>query len=240
MMTEPEAQPFYHMPKHDVTAALPIVMVAPETIQTNPRLFQFRHSASDPSGIRKSEKIRGRWDAGKHDKPLLLYERQNGELFVVDGHHRLEFARRLNQRFFSQAPKLLKAQILRERDGMTPEQAKIFGAFRNLSAVDIQHPLIGEKQIEAAEVFHDIFKQPDIVPSLPFLPATPDVVQAAKAGRLDDEAFRIATEDLPAQIAIPIAAYTADQAMPDATKVQVLNVIANQLKPLTLSSRQNL
>lgn len=222
----------YQMPKHDITATLPVVMVAPEQIHANPRLFQFRHSASSPTGIRSTNRYNGKWNEAVHGDPLLLYEDTKGTLFVVDGHHRLEFARRLNSRFFSNAPKFLKAQILQQADGITPEQAKIIGAYRNIKKLGIREPVLGEKLVEAAEVMHEIMKQPEFGKNLPPLPPTDEILLSAKAATLDDASFRIAMENLPETLAVPVAAFTADQPMPDATRVQVLRIIANQLAPL--------
>jgi hypothetical protein len=222
----------YNMPSHDITATLPVVMVTPEHVQANPALFQFRHSAANPSGIKATDRFKGAWNSEKHGDPLLLYEDKHNQLFVVDGHHRLEFAKRLNERFFGNAPKTLKAQILREAEGVTPEQAKIIGAYRNLKEIGIQEPVIGEKLVEAAEVLHDAMKHPELAQVLPELPATTVLHQSAMAASLDDASFEIASKKLPESIAVPIAAFAAAQPMPDATRVEVLRVVANALAPL--------
>lgn len=221
------------MPSNDGTASLPVELVAPERIQVDPKRFQFRHSASSgPSGIRNNERISGSWDEERHGEPLLLFEDRHKNLFVVDGHHRLEFAKRLNQRFFSNAPKLLKAQILHESEGISAEQAKIFGAYRNIRNLGITEPIIGERLVEAAEVIHEVLKQRPFAQNLPTLPDTPAMMQATLAASLDDVSFGIATKHLPEEMAIPIAAYTATQPMPNATRVKVLSVIANTLAPI--------
>lgn len=78
-----------------------------------------------------------------HDKAgeLLVWERKNGEMFVIDGHHRLDIAKRASGfidkdtgRRTVPASKGVKARIAREADGVTLEMARGEGALRNLAS----------------------------------------------------------------------------------------------------------
>src|SRR5205085_1114674 len=76
----------------------PVVMVDPAKIKTDAATYQYR-AGGDGNGVTKRGRYQSeRWDAILHGDPLLLHERTDGTLFVADGHHRLDLAKRLNEK----------------------------------------------------------------------------------------------------------------------------------------------
>lgn len=210
---------------------IPVVMVKPVEIKADPATFQYRHSAGEAAGINKKAQFQGEWNDALHGKPLLIYETNEGQKFVVDGHHRLEFANRLKRRHSPSAPQFLAAQILKESAGITPEHAKIIGAFRNIATYGIEQMPSGEKLLEAAEALRQAMQEPEFAKTLPALPSTAPLLRAAEAATLSDAGFQLA-HMLPEPIAVNIAAHVATRDMPDTDKIHVLSIIANHLAPL--------
>ncbi len=127
------------------------VLVHASDIRHDADRFQFR-AHPDDAGVRPEDRIEGEFDPLLHGGTLLIYEQKDGKLFVVDGHHRLELAHR------SCTDVIFSARVLRERDGVSAEDAKILGAYLNL-AKEFSRPGAepGESALrEAAEVFHAV------------------------------------------------------------------------------------
>ena len=115
---------------------------APETvkvadIQVDPETYQFKGDVNE-QGVTKP--LTGDYKPGL-SQPLILHERLDGTLYVADGHHRLDLAKRNGVQEVS-------AVILKEADGFTPADVRVYAALRNLSQ--------GRgTSIDAAKLFRD-------------------------------------------------------------------------------------
>ena len=129
--------------------AVPIEMVKPEAIleqannldgfvfRFNPneigvdaKTFQFK-MGGDAFGV--SERLRGVkvWDPILGGE-ILVYEFADGRMFVADGHQRLGLAKRIMSEDPAQNV-VIYGRKLREADGVTPEQAMVVAAIKNIA-----------------------------------------------------------------------------------------------------------
>ena len=107
-------------------------LIDPGSIECDPATYQFRFNADGKNGVTKEHCFTAEsWDPILHGDPLLVHERRDGKLFVADGHHRLQLAKRLNEA--GRGPDKLAAHILREADGYTAQDVKIIAAYKNLA-----------------------------------------------------------------------------------------------------------
>ena len=146
--------------------------IDPATLTADPATFQFRGQV-DARGVTGRMSGIETWDqmaAGK----VVVFERENGERVIADGHHRLELARRLRD----QGPQL-DGYVFRERDGWTPEDVAAYAAKKNM----MDSPRVDP--VDAARVLR---ARPDLVDSS--LPLRDGTLQVARhLARLSDEAF---------------------------------------------------
>lgn len=111
---------------------LPLQMFDPATIEQDPATYQYRRGANGQSGVTAKHKLHGdKWNTVLHGDPLLVHVRKDGKIFVVDGHHRLSFAKQLKAEG-KEAPAQVAAYVMREADGYTAEDAKIIAAYKNI------------------------------------------------------------------------------------------------------------
>lgn len=147
--------------------------VATDQIKIDPETYQFRDDVNAEGiderllGIRSFDDLR----AGT----LILHERENGELFVADGHHRIDLARRLNR-------ESLNAIVLRESDGVSVGDARRFAAERNLSEGNAT-------AIDAAKVFREFESDPSTVIEERDLPRSQVVRDGASIAQLSDDVY---------------------------------------------------
>lgn len=102
--------------------------VDPATVNVDADTFQFK-SGGDAAGV--TDRLRGvkSWDpvaAGKS----IMWERADGQLFVGDGHQRTGLAKRLQAE--GQTGIRMDAAILRERDGWSAKDVRVFAAMKNI------------------------------------------------------------------------------------------------------------
>ena len=117
--------------------------VKPDQIQVDAKLFQFKQGG-DALGVTERLQSVEKWDpelAGE----IMVYEYADGRMFITDGHQRLALAKRLQEQEPSQDIKMV-ARVHREVDGITPEQARIRAAVKNLAQGT-------GTEIDAAKVF---------------------------------------------------------------------------------------
>ncbi len=91
-------------------------------IQVDPETYQFKGDVNE-QGVTKP--LTGDYKPGL-SQPLILHERLDGTLYVADGHHRLDLAKR-------NGVDTVSAVILKEADGYTPADVRVYAALRNLS-----------------------------------------------------------------------------------------------------------
>lgn len=177
----------------------------------DPERFQFRRGGGK-EGVRERERIQGAWNPLLHGGTLLLYEDapkasgQPGALYVVDGFHRTEFAKRCE----AQGQKGIEfpAHILRAADGITPEDARIIGAYLNMAKEfrDPDAPHNEQQLIDAASAFHSARRHGVKKSLLPVLKIEGELADAKEAGGLSPQAFAFVERgEVPVCVAAELA-----------------------------------
>jgi hypothetical protein len=118
---EPRQEPAKEAAVIPDTQKFPVNVVPVQDIKVDPKTFQFKLETTE-EGIQKP--LQGEWNelaAGN----FLLWESKAGDLYVANGHHRLELAKRLGQ-------KTINAQILRESEGFSAMDARRLAAESNI------------------------------------------------------------------------------------------------------------
>lgn len=110
-----------------------------DELQVDARRFQFK-SGGDENGVVETLKGVTQWDDIRAGT-AIFYEFADGQRFVADGHQRMGLARRLKAQNPDQEI-ILYGHTLREVDGITPEDAMMIGALRNLAETDTREDLL--------------------------------------------------------------------------------------------------
>ncbi len=187
-----------------------IVYFDPESIQADPATYQFRSGGDKKNGVTKQGKYAAnKWDPVLHSNPILVHERLDGSVFVADGHHRLELAKRTNAA--GTGPGEIAAIVLREADGYTPEDVRVIAAYKNM-----QH---GRADVvDSARVFKEAASgrvQTLLLPQLQMDKG--NLTLSYRLSKLSDKALdKVASGDVPADIAARVADKVADPARQEA------------------------
>jgi hypothetical protein len=113
---------------------VPVHQVPADAIATRPDLMQFKRMDDTATGLNEGDKLTGKWDDLKAGN-LLLWEPKNpadyglsgGQKYIVaNGHHRFEFGKADEVPAFN-------AQVVREADGISAEDARRLGAEINIA-----------------------------------------------------------------------------------------------------------
>jgi hypothetical protein len=185
----------------------------PADLEVDAKTFQYK-SGGDEFGV--TERLAGevKWDP-VYAGTILVYEFANGRRVVADGHQRLALAKRISAQDPSQKP-LLYGGILREVDGVTPEQARLYAALKNIS--ETPDDAAGRRVIDAAKVLR---VDPSRIDTLP--PRSQFVAQARDLVHLSDEAFGVVINGVvPARYAAIVGRLVKD---PD-QQMAILQVLA--------------
>jgi len=118
--TQPETAAETPTPEFAVQGAT-ISNVDVESLKVEPERFQFKENANKSGVVEPLEGDFNPLAAGT----ILVWEDKDGNRYPVNGHHRTELARR-------QKVATLPAQIVRESDGVTADQARVLGAEINI------------------------------------------------------------------------------------------------------------
>lgn len=147
----------------------------PAEIEVDAKTFQFKKEGTDQFGV--SEALAGvtQWDAVKAGQ-IVVYEFADGRRVIADGHQRLGLAKRITAQDPNQKP-VIYGSLLREVDGITPDQARAIAAMKNIAEGT-------GSAIDAARVLR---LDPSRLGELP--PRSRLVAQARELVDLSDEAF---------------------------------------------------
>lgn len=153
----------------------------PKNIKVDAETFQFK-AGGDVSGV--TERLQGvtQWDPISANTGIV-YEKANGDTFIVDGHQRLALAKRIMETDPAQKIDFI-AFPLREVDGVSVEEARVIAAMKNIREGT-------GTAIDAAKVLKI---DPSLIESLP--PTSALVRQANGLIRLSDDAFRLITNQV--------------------------------------------
>ncbi len=119
-----------------------------DELNVDAKAFQFK-DGGDEFGVTDKLKDIKTWNPGKAGT-VYVYEQADGKLFIADGHQRLGLAKRIKK----QNPKqdiFLLGHILREKDGITREEAMATAALKNIgegtgTVLDAVKVLRGDKK----------------------------------------------------------------------------------------------
>lgn len=153
----------------------------PKNIKVDAETFQFK-AGGDVAGV--TERLQGvtEWDPISANTGIV-YEKANGDTFIVDGHQRLGLAKRLMETDPAQKIEFI-AFPLRETDGISVEEARVIAAMKNIREGT-------GTAIDAAKVLKI---DPALLEKLP--PTSALVRQANGLIRLSDDAFRLITNQV--------------------------------------------
>ena len=146
----------------------------PANIKVDAETFQFK-AGGNAEGV--TERLQGvtQWDPISANTGIV-YEKANGETFIVDGHQRLALAKRLTAADPAQKIEFI-AFPLREVDGVSIEEARVIAARKNIKEGT-------GTAIDAAKVLKI---DPEMLGNLP--PQSSLVRQASGLIKLSDNAF---------------------------------------------------
>lgn len=199
---------------HELTLA----MFSPAQILVDAKDYQFRKKG-DANGVTQTHNIEAEhWDSLLHGTPLIVHERLDGKVFVADGHHRLDFAKKLTAK--GEGPKQLAAYVLREADGYSVDDAKIAAAYANMARGS-------EDPLEAARVFKEAREKNIDALKLPNLNMNLDNLRVAyKLSGFSEGALSAVEEE---KIPLKMAELVAERVEP-ARQENVLRTISAKLK----------
>ena len=206
---QPDREPdeaAYQRARMDRNCPLPdgdacIAIVKPDTLRTDAQLFQYKAETDDQGVSVKLADVKT-WDPDLAGV-AYVWERADGERFIVDGHQRLALAQRLRNE--GQEPELL-VKIWREADGYTPRTMRLSAAKKNIAEGS-------GTAVDAARVLRE---EPGLFDTLSQKNAI--VRDARGLAQLDQDVFSEAVEyvnagHLPENVASLIGGVGADPAL---------------------------
>lgn len=145
-----------------------------DQIEVDADLMQFK-AGGDASGV--TDRLKGitEWDPIRAGE-AIVYEYEGGRRLIADGHQRLGLAKRLKAEGQNVQ---LPAFILRESDGVSPQEARAIAALRNIAEGT-------GSALDAAKVLRDLGQD---VSDLNLPPRSSLVRDAGGLANLDQEAF---------------------------------------------------
>lgn len=150
-----------------------VFRVPVDQIKVDPEQYQFRSRVNEQGVDKRLEGVK-RWD-DKRAGSVLLHRREDGSMFVADGHHRVDLARRLNQGE-------INATVIDEADGVSVEQARVEAAMNNIADGKAE-------PLDVAKVFRDSEVPANEVRDIFNLPSSQVVRDGESLSRLSDNVF---------------------------------------------------
>jgi hypothetical protein len=157
-------------------------MFDPTALNIDASRFQFK-SGGDEYGVTGALRNVTKWDQAKAQS-IIVWEQNDGKLFVADGHQRAGLARRLTEKEGAKGIEL-PGLLYREKDGISAGDIKAMAAVTNIANGS-------GSALDGAKVLRE---RPDLMDgSLPL--STGKGKQAAALARLGDEPFRMVLNDV--------------------------------------------
>jgi len=185
-----------HMQANPHSHAVPLMGVDPASLKIDAPTYQFR-SGADANGVTPEYRYKSTyWDPIIHGDPILVHERLDGTMYVADGHHRVDLAKRLNAE--GNGPGNILAMVLSEKQGYSAEDARVVAAYRNIARgqVSLMDTTRVFKEVRSGRVHNEL---------LPELPANDDVQLAIKLSQISDPSLKkVENGEVPAVIAVQI------------------------------------
>jgi hypothetical protein len=202
-----------------VASAASLVILDPETIFADPETYQFR-SGSDRNGVTRTGRYNtGEWNPILHGDPILVHERSDERLFVADGHHRLDLAKRSNA--IGKGPGKIAALVLREKDGYTAKDVRVIAAYKNMAHGRTD-------PIDAARIFKEARSSEMHTELLPSLQMDKGNLHLCYSlSKLTDASLnRVASGEIPIEMGALVAEKTGDPVQQD----NVIKIISYKLR----------
>ena len=190
------ATPAPTTPVTQPVATTQLESVDPDTIAVDAKRFQFKAGA-DQAGINQRLVGVETFDP-RLAGTVLVFEQQDGQRFIVDGHQRLALARRAKSA--GQPNAALNAFVLREAEGITDREARAIAAVKNIAEGT-------GTAVDAAKVLRDAGQA-----QLPPLPPQSALVRDARAlARLSEESFGVVVNEVvPARFGTIVGRLASD------------------------------
>jgi hypothetical protein len=154
-----------------------VFMFDPTKLNVDAKRFQFK-SGGDEYGVTGALRNVQKWDPAKAQS-IIVWEANDGQLFVADGHQRSGLARRLVEQGKAKDIQL-PGVLYREKDGISSEDIRAIAAVTNIANGS-------GSALDGAKVLRE---RPDLLDeSLPL--SAGKGKQAAALARLGDEPFRM-------------------------------------------------
>ncbi len=102
----------------------PVFEVPVSEIKLSKDVPNFKEGADEETGVVEGQQLRGKYER-KGTAPIVVWERLNGDLEVITGRHRLNLAK-------TSGELSIPAQIVKESEGFSVEDAKTFDAESNI------------------------------------------------------------------------------------------------------------
>ena len=102
----------------------PIVEMPVQDIQLSKDVPNFKENANPETGVVQGEELQGSYNRLGTGN-IVLWKRNNGDLEVISGRHRLDLARRTGEQ-------TIPAQVVHESEGFTPQDARTLDAELNI------------------------------------------------------------------------------------------------------------
>lgn len=177
----PSASSVADMPKQAIPAPIGPIMFDAADLKTDAKTMQYKSDA-DESGVTSRLTGTNKWDPSASGR-IVVFQRENGDMIVVNGHQRTGLAKRMlaagDEKQITMA-----GDLYREADGYTAPQMRAIGAGINIKEGS-------GTSLDAARILRDY-------PSLldgSFNISEAKTRESINLARLDDEAFRFVTSE---------------------------------------------
>ena len=167
-----------------------------DDLNVDAKTYQFK-SGTDKMGV--SDRLKGvkQWDDSKSGV-VIVHQRKDGKLYIVDGHQRLNLAKTIRQSDPKQKPRL-SGYLYKESDGVSIEEVMVMASSKN----------IAEGTGSALDVAKILKLSPEQLEKLP--PTSSIVIQGRNLNNLSDEARNLVINDIvPAKYAHLVGALEND------------------------------
>lgn len=154
-----------------------VFRVPVDQIKVDPEQYQFRTRVNEKGVDQRLSGVK-KWD-DRRAGSVLLHRRKDGSLYVADGHHRVDLAKRLGQ------PEI-NAQIIDEADGVDVSAARVDAAMNNIADNKAE-------PIDVAKVFRDSEVPTSEVRDTFNLPNSQVVRDGESLSKLSDNVFGMVT-----------------------------------------------
>lgn len=154
-----------------------VFRVPVDQINVDPQQYQFRSRVNDQGVDKRLDGIKT-WD-DKRAGNVLLHRRKDGSLYVADGHHRVDLAKRLGQTD-------LNARLVDEADGVDVATARVEAAMNNIADGKAE-------PIDVAKIFRDSEVPTGEVRETFNLPNSQVVRDGESLSKLSDNVFGMVT-----------------------------------------------